>query len=102
MEHLRGEHWRAVIHPLAAESATRREVLLLPELPNWRHSLLSLERARRHAAELGFALPSSEEERIWKIFDEQPDEMKAGMVERFERVARHDQGVAEDLRRRWP
>ena len=102
VEHRPGDQWRAVIHPLALESIERRAVLLLDELQNWRHSLASLERMRRYALELNFRVSDREEERIWAIFADQPAEMRRGMIERFERVARHDQGVAEDLARRFP
>ena len=57
---------------------------------------------RRYAAELGYGVPASEEARIWDVFDRQSPEMKAGMIERFERVARHDQGVAEEIACRFP
>jgi broad specificity phosphatase PhoE len=96
-EHLPDDRWRAVIHPLAHASVERRQVLLLDELKNWRHGLTSLERLRRYAAELGFEAPAAEEARIWSIFDGQPPEMQAGMVERFRLSARHDQCVAEEL-----
>jgi hypothetical protein len=96
-EHLPGDRWRAVIHPLAHASVERRQVLLLDELKNWQHGLTSLERLRRYAAELGFEAPATEEARIWSIFDGQPPEMQVGMVERFRLSARHDHGVAEEL-----
>jgi hypothetical protein len=96
-----GDHWRGVVHPLALRSVEQQQVLLLDELPNWRHSLTSLERMRRYASELGFESPESEEGRIWSIFDGQPPEKQRGMVRRFEISARRDQGVEDDLRRRW-
>ncbi len=101
-EHRPEDRWRAVIHPLAQASLDRRQVLLLDELPNWKHSLASLERMRRYAAELGFDAPAAEQERLWRIFAEQPPDIRRGMVERFETVARHDQGVAEELAVRFP
>ena len=97
-----GDRWRAVIHPLAQTSVARRQVLLLDELPNWRHSLGSLERMRRYAGELGYEVPAAEERRIWSLFEAQSPEMKRGMVERFQAVALHDQGVAEELACRFP
>lgn len=102
VEHRPGDLWRGFVHPLALASVARREVLLLPELLNWEHSLVSIERMRRYSAELGYRAPASEEARIWEIFDRQSPEMKAGMIERFERVARHDQGVAEEVAGRFP
>jgi broad specificity phosphatase PhoE len=92
-----GDEWRAVIHPLALRSVERREVLLLEELQNWRHCLTTLERLRRYAAELGFAAPTAEEARTWSMFDAQSREAQVGMIERFQRSARHDQGVAEEI-----
>ncbi|MBK1684985.1 hypothetical protein CKO18_15610 [Rhodoferax fermentans] len=100
VEHCPGDQWRAVIHPLAHQSVSERRVLLLKELHNWRHCLTSLERLRRYAAELGYEAPASEEDRIWNIFRSQSDDMQAGMVERFQISARHDQGVADDIARR--
>lgn len=100
-EHLPGDRWRAVVHPLAQTSIERRAVLLLDELKNWRHSLISLERLRRYAAELGYAVPACEEARIWSIFERQPRDMQAAMVERFELSSRHDQGIAEEIRSRF-
>lgn len=102
VEHTPGDQWRAVVHPLAHRSVAQGQVLLLEALRNWRHSLSSLERMRRNAAELGFTVPAAEEQRIWDIFDAQTPELRAGMVERFQRVARHDQGVAEELASRFP
>jgi broad specificity phosphatase PhoE len=99
-EFVPGDRCRAVLHPLAQVSVAQRQVLLLPELLNWRHGLTSLERLRRYARELDFEAPSSEEERIWSIFDAQEPDVRAGMVERFLATARHDQGVADDLRAR--
>ena len=96
-EHRPEDDWRAVVHPLASASVEQRQVLLLDELPNWKHGLGSLERMRRYAAELGFEAPASEQERIWQIFAAQSPEMQRGMVERFQAVARHDQGVAEEI-----
>jgi broad specificity phosphatase PhoE len=101
-EHRPEDDWRAVVHPLAQASVERRQVLLLDQLVNWRHSLGSLERMRRYASELGFEAPTSEQERIWQIFADQSQEMQRGMVDRFQAVTRHDQGVAEELACRFP
>jgi hypothetical protein len=96
-EHRPSDRWRAVVHPLAHRSVERRSVLLLDELKNWKHSLTSLERLRRYATELGYTAPTSEEGRIWSIFESQPRDVQAEMVERFQCNARHDQGVAEEV-----
>lgn len=97
VEHTPEDRWRAFIHPRARLSIERKQILLLEELQNWRHSLTSLERMRRYAGELGFDVPASEEARIWTIYDAQLPEMRRGMVERFHATARHDQGVAEEI-----
>lgn len=96
-EYRPNDTWRAVIHPLARESIKRRQVLLLDELPNWKHGLGTLERMRRYAGELGYDAPAEEQERLWQIYEAQPPEIRVGMRERFYAVAKHDQGVAEEL-----
>jgi phosphohistidine phosphatase SixA len=97
VEHCPDGTFSALIHPLAIESAIRKEVLLLKPLINWRHSLATLERMRRYAAELGFSSPESEEREIWKIFESQTPEMCLGMLERFHRTSKGGFGVAEEV-----
>ena len=87
---------RAVIHPLAQESVRRREVLLLKPLVNEPHALTTLERARRYAGELGYALPAEEEDEIWKVFEAQLPEGQQRMLENFEQGSKGDWGVRED------
>jgi hypothetical protein len=53
-----------VVHPLARASASKRQVLLLDELRNWKHALSSLVRLRRYAMELGFEARASDEQRL--------------------------------------
>lgn len=96
-EHRPGDQWTAIVAPKALESVRRQEVLLLDELPNWRHSLASLERMRRYAVELGFASPSREEARIWRIFEAQTEEVRDEMVLRFQQSARGGFGVSEEV-----
>jgi broad specificity phosphatase PhoE len=83
VEHAPGPRWRAVIHPLAAESVRRREVLLLKPLVNWKHCLSTLERMDRYAAELGFAVPPAEVDHVWERFRAEPPEMQQGMIRRY-------------------
>lgn len=97
VEHRGGDEWRAVVHPLALEGITRREVRLLPELRNWRHGLASIERLRRYGTDLGFAVPPEEEARLWSIFDAQDEEGRRGMVERYRASGRGDPSVVHGL-----
>lgn len=69
--------------PLAGESVRRREVLLLKPLANWRHCLSTLDRMYRYATELGFDVPSAEEDHIWDVFRAQSPEMQRGMIGRY-------------------
>lgn len=97
VEHCPEERWRVAIHPLAQESVRRREVLLLKPLVNWKYALTTLERMRRYASELGFGVPAGEEAEVWRVFDEQPAEMRQRMVERYERTRMGGFGVAEEV-----
>lgn len=95
-EHRPGGEWRAVIHPLAQASVEQRRVLLLKPLVNWKYALATLERTRRYAHELGYSVPPEEEAEVWRVFDSQPDDMKHGMLERFERTTMGGHGVREE------
>ena len=97
VEHGPDGQWSAMIHPLAEESVRRREVLLLKPLVNWKYALATLERMRRYATELGFTVPAEEEAEIWRVFDAQPAEMRAGMLDRYRRTAVGGFGVVEDI-----
>ena len=100
VEHLPGDRWRAVVHPLARESVQRREVLLLKPLVNWRYALATLDRMHRYATELGFSVPDSEVAAIWEMYDAQPRDLQQGMIERFERTgAGRDVVLREAIRR---
>lgn len=94
--------WLASIHPLAHESVRRREVLLLKPLVNWRYALTTLERMRRYAAELGFESPVEEEAEVWRVFESQSIDVRAGMLERYERTGTGGFGVAEEAACRLP
>ena len=87
VEHRPGEGWSAEVHPLAVESVRRRKVLLLKPLRNWKYALVTLERMRRYAHELGFTSPASEEAEVWDIFDAASADIRRGMTERYERTA---------------
>ena len=54
---------------------------------------------RRSAEELDFALPDEEVNEIWRVFDAQPREIQADMIERFEWSACGG-GVGEEARGR--
>jgi len=100
VEHRPCDDWSASIHPLAQESVRRREVLLLKPLVNWKYALATLERMRRYSLELGFTVPPEEEAEVWRVFEEQPEEMRAGMIDRYRRTATGGFGVDEDLANR--
>lgn len=102
VEHRPGDHWSAQIHSLALESVRRREVRLLKPLENWRYALTTLERARRYALELGYSLPAVEEAEVWRVFEAQDDETRAGMIERYRRTGSGGFGVMEEVACRFP
>lgn len=93
VEHLGRDQWRFAIHPRAHESVRRGQVLLLDELPNWKHSLATLVRLRDYAQELGYAVPDHEVDRIWSLFEAQSPEVQRGMIERFSASSRFDPAV---------
>lgn len=96
VEHRPEGRWSSVIHPLAIESARRRQVLLLKPLVNWKYALVTLERMRRYGHELGYCVPPKEEAEVWRVFEAQSDEMRSGMLERYRRCAAGDAGVIEE------
>ncbi len=100
VEFFPGGTWRVFIHPRARQGLARREVRALWPLRNWKYALTTLERLRRYAAELGFNLPPEEEAGIWRLFNEQPEDMKRGMAERYRKTARGGYGVEKELARR--
>lgn len=57
-----------------------REVRLLKPLVNWKYGLTTLERVRRYAVE--FSVSSEEEAEVWRVFEAQDAELRAGLVER--------------------
>jgi broad specificity phosphatase PhoE len=97
VEHSGKGAWRAIIHPLAEESVRRKEVLLLKPLVNARYALTTLERARRYAEELGFALTQEEETVVWQLFDDASEEEQQQLWERYLRTGHQTHRVAEEV-----
>lgn len=102
VEHRPDGQWSAVIHPLAIESARRRQVLLLKPLVNWKYALTTLERMRRYGRELGFSVPPEEEAELWRVFESQPDKIRAEMIERYRRTGIGGFGVMEEVACQFP
>ncbi len=96
----RDGRWRCVIHPLALESLRQKAVLLQKPLVNWKYALTTLERLRRYASELDYAVPEEEIAEVWRTFDAQAPEMQQGMLERFDRTTQGDNVVREEAVRR--
>ena len=90
--------WRAAIHPAARVAVRRREVLLLKPLVNWRYALATLERLRRYAVELGYALPPGEEAAVWEVYGAHPRDERLAMIARYLRIC---PGDARILREAW-
>ena len=86
VEHCPGDQWSAVVHPLAHASVKMKQVLLLKPLINWKYALATLERMKRYAEELGYSIPTAEEEEIWRVFEAQDLEMREGMIQRYRRT----------------
>lgn len=100
-EHRPGDDWSACIHDLARVSVERRTVLLLKPLINWKYALTTLERMRRYAAELGFASCAEEEAEVWRVFESQPDDLRAGMLARYAETSLGDFNVFEEIEPRF-
>lgn len=96
VEHRPGDRFVAMVHPLAQESVRRREVLLLKPLANWKYALTTLERMRRYAQELGWAIPPEEDDEVWRVFDAQDPEMQQGMLDRHATAGRGGFGVMKE------
>lgn len=89
--------WNAYIHPLAFTSVQNRQILLLKPLVNWKYALTTLERMRRYAEELDFAIPIEEEKTVWQIFKSQSPNMQTGMLERFKRTSLGKLNIREEM-----
>ena len=96
VEHCPADHWSSVVHPLAHASVQSSQILLLKPLVNWKYALVTLERMRRYAEELGYSVPPEEEAEIWRVFEAQEPEMRKGMIQRYRRTATGSFNVAEE------
>ncbi len=65
----RGRVVEAAIDPCAVRSIEERAVLVLRPLRNVSYLLNTVERAHRYAIELGFELPSEEEQFLWATYE---------------------------------
>jgi broad specificity phosphatase PhoE len=99
VEHRPNGEWSVMVHPLALESVRRREVRLLKPLVNWKYVLTTLERMRRHAEELSFSVPAEEEAEVWRVFEAQDAELRAGLIERYQRTGTGGFGIMEEAER---
>ncbi|MGE6763861.1 hypothetical protein ACQKGO_37980 [Corallococcus interemptor] len=95
-----GGQWRGHVHPLAAESVQRREVLVLRPLVNWKYLLATLERLHRYGEELGYGVPVQEEQYLWDLFEAQPRASQKALMERHARVAREGGAILTEARLR--
>ena len=96
VEHQPDGEWSVMVHPLALESVRRREVQLLKPLVNWKYALTTLERMQRYALELGYSVPREEEAEVWRVFDAQDTELRAGMIDRYRRTGSGGFGIMEE------
>ena len=102
VEHRPDGAWSVMVHPLALESVRRREVRLLKPLVNWKYALTTLERMRRYAVELSFSVPADEEAEVWRVFEAQDAELRAGLIERYRRTGAGGFGIMEEVACRFP
>ncbi|MBX3680366.1 MAG: histidine phosphatase family protein [Rhodocyclaceae bacterium] len=101
VEHRPDGEWSVTVHPIALESAGRREVLLLKPLVNWKYALTTLERMRRYAVELGFSVPHEEEAEVWRVFESQDADLRKGLMERYRRTGSGGFGIMEEVALRF-
>jgi len=97
VEHRPDGEWSVMVHPIALESAVRREVRLLKPLVNWKYALATLERMRRYAVELGFSVPREEEAEVWRVFEAQDAELRAALIERYRHTGAGGFGIMEEV-----
>ncbi len=102
VEHRPDGEWSVMVHPLALDSVRRREVRLLKPLVNWKYALTTLERMRRYADELSFSVPAEEEAEVWRVFEAQDAELRAGLIERYRRTGAGGFGILEEVACRFP
>jgi broad specificity phosphatase PhoE len=96
VEHCPEDQWTTMVHPLAHASVQSCQILLLKPLVNWKYALVTLERMRRYAEELGYSVSPEEETEIWSVFEAQEPEMRKGMIQRYCRTAIGSLNVAEE------
>ncbi|TXD37436.1 hypothetical protein FRC98_06995 [Lujinxingia vulgaris] len=75
---------------------------LLKPLVNWKYALTTLERMRRYAEELSFSVPFDEEAEVWRVFESQNPELRAGLIERYQRTGSGGYGILEEVACRFP
>lgn len=97
VEHRPDGEWSVMVHPLAIKSVNRREILLLKPLVNWKYALATLERMRRYALELSFAVPAEEEAEVWRVYDAQNAALRTMMIERYLRTGIGGFNIMEDV-----
>lgn len=102
VEHLPDGRWTALVDSLAIESVRRQQVLLVNPVVNWEYALVTLERMRRYAHELGFVIQPEDELTLWRLFESRPNEIRRGMVENYQRMGRGGFGVIEEIKLRSP
>jgi hypothetical protein len=98
VEHCPEDQWSAMVNPLAHASVKSCQILLLKPLVNWKYALVTLERMRRYAEELGYSVPLEEEAEIWKVFEAQESEMRKGMIQRYRRTGTGSFNPAEEAK----
>jgi hypothetical protein len=102
VEHRPNGEWSVMVHPLALESVRRREVRLLKPLVTWKYVLTTLERMRRYAEELSFSVPAEEEAEVWRVFEAQDAELRAGLIARYRCTGSGGFGIIEEVACRFP
>jgi broad specificity phosphatase PhoE len=102
VEHRPNGEWSVMVHPLALESVRRREVRPLKPLVNWKYALTTLERMRRYAEELCFSVPADEEAEVWRVFEAQDAELRAELIERYQRTGAGGFDIMEEVACRFP
>lgn len=86
---------RSEIHPLAADSLRRREVLVNRRCPNHKYALVSVARAHRYAARLGFVLPEAELSSLWGHYDRATPTEQGRMRTRYSKAGVDNPSVLE-------
>lgn len=93
---LSGGRIEGCILPEAMESVRMRTVLLIKPLPNPKHILGTIARARRYASELGWSVSVEDEVLAWSVFETAPQGEQDKMLERYQKAALQGWGVYEE------